>query len=68
MSRQLRLEHEGAIWHITSRGNECREIFRDRNDRSTFIEFLGSTVIDARWRLHAYVLMNNHYHLLIETP
>jgi len=68
MSRQLRLEHEGAIWHITSRGNERREIFRDRNDRSTFIEFLGSTVTDARWRLHAYVLMNNHYHLLIETP
>jgi REP element-mobilizing transposase RayT len=68
MSRQLRLEHEGAIWHVTSRGNERRAIFRDRNDRSTFIEFLGKTVIDARWRLHAYVLMDNHYHLLIETP
>jgi REP element-mobilizing transposase RayT len=68
MSRQLRLEHEGAIWHVTSRGNERREIFRDRNDRSTFIDFLAKAVIDARWRLHAYVLMDNHYHLLIETP
>lgn len=68
MARPLRLEHEGAIWHVTSRGNERREIFRDRDDRSTFIEFLGKTVIDARWRLHAYVLMHNHYHLLVETP
>lgn len=68
MSRPLRLEHEGAIWHVTSRGNERREIFRDRNDRSSFLEILGETVFAARWRLHAYVLMMNHYHLLIETP
>ena len=50
------------------RGVERRDIYRDRNDRSYFLEFLGETVIDARWRLHAYVLMSNHYHLLIETP
>jgi putative transposase len=68
MSRPLRLEYEGAIWHVTSRGNERREIFRDRNDRSTFLEILSDTVVDARWRLHAYVLMYNHYHLLLETP
>ena len=68
MSRPLRLEYEGAIWHVTSRGNERREIFRDRNDRSTFLEILSTTVELARWRLHAYVLMSNHYHLLIETP
>ena len=68
MSRPLRLEYEGAIWHVTSRGNERREIFRDRNDRSTFLEILSDTVTSARWRLHAYVLMMNHYHLLIETP
>jgi putative transposase len=68
MTRPLRLEHEGAIWHVTSRGNERRDIFRDRNDRSTFIEILGNTVVNARWRLYAYVLMSNHYHLLIETP
>ena len=68
MSRPLRLEHEGAIWHVTSRGNERREIFRDRNDRSSFLEILRDVVISARWRLHAYVLMRNHYHLLVETP
>ncbi len=68
MSRPLRLEYEGAIWHVTSRGNERRDIFRDRNDRSTFLEILSSTIEFARWRLHAYVLMRNHYHLLIETP
>ena len=68
MSRALRLEYEGAVWHVTSRGNERRAIFRDRNDDTTFLEFLRESVADARWRLHAYVLMKNHYHLLVETP
>jgi REP element-mobilizing transposase RayT len=68
MSRPLRVEREGALWHVTSRGVERREIFRDRNDRATFIEFLAETVTEAQWRLHAYVLMQNHYHLLVETP
>ena len=62
------MEHEGAIWHVTSRGNERRAIFRDTNDRSSFLQLLGRTVMDARWRLHAYALMFNHYHLIIETP
>lgn len=68
MSRPLRVEREGAIWHITSRGVERRDIYLDRDDRSYFLEFLADTVVDARWRLHSYVLMANHYHLLIETP
>ncbi len=68
MARPPRVEHEGAIWHVTSRGVERRDIYLDRNDCSCFLEFLGETVADARWRLHAYVLMRNHYHLLVETP
>lgn len=68
MSRPLRLEFPGAVWHVTSRGNERREVFRDGNDRERFLAVLGRTVSLFRWRLHAYVLMGNHYHLLLETP
>ncbi|MEO8218801.1 MAG: transposase [Acidobacteriota bacterium] len=68
MSRPLRLEHSGAIWHVTSRGNERRDIYRDDHDRRFFVELLGEVVRLNRWVLHAYVLMSNHYHLLVETP
>lgn len=68
MSRPLRLEFEGAVWHVTSRGNERRPVFRDDTDRETFLRILGRTVGLFRWKLHAFVLMRNHYHLLVETP
>ncbi len=68
MSRPLRLEYAGAFWHVTARGNERREIFRSDDDRTEFLRILGRTVALYRWRLHAYVLMGNHYHLLLETP
>jgi putative transposase len=68
MSRPLRLEYAGAFWHVTARGNERREIFRDDDDRLEFLRVLGRAVTLFRWRLHAYVLMGNHYHLLVETP
>jgi REP element-mobilizing transposase RayT len=68
LSRQLRLEFPGAIWHVTSRGNERRDIFRDDADRRRFVTLLSKVVTDRRWILHAWVLMSNHYHLLIETP
>lgn len=68
MSRPLRLEYPGAVWHVTSRGNERREVFRDDADRERFLSILGRTVSLFRWRLHAYVLMGNHLHLLVETP
>ena len=68
MSRPLRVEREGALWHVIDRGVERREIFRDRDDRATFLQFLSEAVTESRWRLHAYVLMHNHYHLLVETP
>ncbi len=68
MARPLRLEHAGALWHITSRGNERRPIFRDDEDRRVFINVLAGAIRRFKWRLHAYVLMGNHYHLLLETP
>lgn len=68
MSRPLRLEYPGAVWHVTSRGNDGREVFRDDADRERFLSMLGRSVELFRWKLHAYVLMTNHYHLLVETP
>ena len=68
MARPLRLEHSGAIWHVTARGNERGDVFRDDVDREEFLSVLGRTVSLYGWRLHAYVLMGNHYHLLVETP
>jgi putative transposase len=66
MARPLRLEFAGALFHITSRGNEQRDMFRDDVDRVRFLEFLGETVDRFRWIVYAYVLMSNHFHLLIE--
>jgi putative transposase len=68
VSRQLRLEHPGAIWHVTSRGNERRDIYRDDEDRQLFLRLLAHVVFERHWILHAWVLMSNHYHLLLETP
>jgi REP element-mobilizing transposase RayT len=68
MSRPLRLEYPGAVWHVTSRGNEQREIFRDTGDRQKFLSVLGRTVDLFGWNVLAYALMGNHYHLLVETP
>jgi REP element-mobilizing transposase RayT len=65
MSRQLRLEYPGALWHLTSRGNERRDIFRDDIDRRFFLELLGEAVERFDWILPAYVLMSNHFHLLL---
>ncbi len=68
MSRPLRLEYAGAVWHVTSRGNEKREIFRDAEDRAVFLRLLARMTARFGWRIHAFVLMGNHYHLLLDTP
>jgi len=68
MARPLRIEFPGALYHVTSRGDKKEEIFEDDNDRDTFLEILASVVERYNWLCHAYCLMNNHYHLLIETP
>lgn len=68
MSRPLRIEFPGAVYHVTSRGNERRAIFREDEDRRTFLDILSEVVFRYNWHCHAYCLMENHYHLIIETP
>lgn len=68
MARPLRIEFEGALYHVTSRGNAGEKIFVDDGDRSRFLELLGEAVDRFGWICHAYCLMANHYHLLVETP
>jgi putative transposase len=68
MSRPLRPEVLGAVWHITSRGNERQVVFQEDEDRERFLTLLGKVAGDFNWRVHAYVLMGNHYHLMVETP
>lgn len=68
MARPLRLEFPGALYHLTARGNARQPIYRDDADRRRFLELLGEVCERFRWRGHAYCLMGNHYHLVIETP
>ncbi|MFO0754553.1 MAG: transposase [Thermodesulfovibrionales bacterium] len=68
MARQLRIEYEGAFYHVTSRGNRREQIFWDEHDRLAFKNILVRTKERYGYLLHAFVLMDNHYHLLIETP
>lgn len=67
MARQLRIEYDGAVYHITSRGNNRKPIYKDDEDRRIFLETLQKTNEKYNWICHAYCLMNNHYHLVIET-
>jgi len=62
------VEFDGAIYHVTSRGNAREDIFDDDGDRKAFLECLGKVVNRFNWECHAYCLMDNHYHLVIETP
>ena len=68
MSRPLRIEYPGAVYHITSRGNEKKPVFKDDQDRENFLNTLQHVNKRYNWICHAYCLMTNHYHLLIETP
>ncbi|RNC67441.1 MAG: hypothetical protein ED859_14510 [Desulfuromonadales bacterium] len=68
MARPLRIEYPGAFYHVTSRGNEQKDIFKSRKDREKFLEYLASATERYGAAVHAYCLMSNHYHLLLETP
>lgn len=68
MARPLRIELPGATYHVTSRGNEKRDIFFDDADRRAFLAWLGRTIPRYGWICVAYCLMRNHYHLVVTTP
>ena len=68
MARQLRIEYPGALYHVTSRGNERRPIFWSVQDRLVFLVFLGLAARRFGWSVTAWVLMTNHFHLVIQTP
>ena len=66
MSRPLRLEYPGALFHVTSRGNEKKNIFLDDVDRQRFLGLMAKAVARFQWIVMAYVLMSNHFHLVVK--
>jgi REP element-mobilizing transposase RayT len=68
MARPLRLEFAGALYHVTTRGNARQKIYLDEQDRVLYLDLLGKEIEQQGWVCYAYCLMDNHYHLLIETP
>ena len=68
MSRKLRIEYEGAIYRVMNRRDRREPIFQDDMDRKRFLETLGETCAKTDWRVHAWCLMGNHFHLVVETP
>ena len=66
MARPLRIEKPGGWYHVSARGNERKAIYRDNRDRRHFLEVIAEMVDRFRVRLHGFVLMDNHYHLMLE--
>ena len=67
MTRPLRIEYPGAVYHITSSGNDKKLVFKEEQDREDFLNTLAHVTKRYHWICHAYCLMTNHYHLPIET-
>ena len=68
MSRKLRIEYPGAMYHVTNRGDQREDIFQDDADHQRFLGTLGEACDKTAWQVHAYCLMRNHIHLVLETP
>jgi len=68
VARPLRLEFAGALYHVTARGDRQEAIYESKRDRLAFLDVLGDVCVTCNWICHAYCLMDNHYHLIIETP
>jgi REP element-mobilizing transposase RayT len=68
MARKQRIEYPGAIYHVMNRGDRREAIFRDDVDHQLFLSTLDETCVKADWLVHAYCLMGNHFHLVLETP
>ena len=67
MARKIRIEYPGAIYHVMNRGDRREAIFKDDSDRELFLKTLGETCVKTGWLVHAYCLMGNHFHLVLET-
>lgn len=68
MSRPLRIEFNGGLYHVTSRGDRREDIYIDDTDRAMWLQILENVCSRFNWTVHAYCLMTNHYHLLVRTP
>ena len=68
MARKLRVQYAGAIYHVMNRGDHRENIFRSDKDRELFLETLGEGCAKTDWQIHAWCLMHNHFHLVVETP
>ena len=68
MPRKLRIQYSGALYHVMNRGDRREKIFADDKDRERFVETLGEACAKTGWQVHAYCLMSNHFHLVLETP
>ena len=68
MPRKLRIEYPGAIYHVLHRDDQRENIFKDDQDRRRFLSTLAEACAKTDWQVHAYCLMRNHFHLVIETP
>ena len=68
MARKARVQFAGAVYHVLDRGDRREAIFHDDMDRELFLQTLDQACRRTGWFLHAFVLMSNHYHLLVETP
>ena len=68
MARKTRIEFPGAIYHVLDRGDRREAIYGDDEDRRSFLATLEAACQRTGWRVHAYVLMSNHYHFMLETP
>ena len=68
MARPIRIEYEGAVYHVTARGNERKKIYFSKKDYEQFLNYVAEAQKRYGIHLHSYVLMSNHYHLILETP
>ena len=68
MPRQLRLEYAGAIYHVMNCGDRREAIFKDDEDRERFLSTLAQACRKTEWQVHAWCLLGNHFHLVVETP
>lgn len=68
MPRQPRIEYEGAIYHVMNRGDRREEIVQGDEDREWFVKTLAEACERCQWQVHAWTLMGNHFHLVVETP